>query len=173
MGKHFFSSHCSSFNVSSFLSVKLNFIQHKIIIYFISYWEKFKKEIRVQTDVSIIGKKRRDYNTVERKDGNIQGRGFIHVLSKTGISEEIIHQSDLDWGNQSSKWSLLWCSAFSFFQVKPLKCHEKFTHCISFQAVLKKPIPSDSLRESLLLSLGAIINTYCQIAEQCAEEVRL
>lgn len=35
-------------------------------------------------------------------------------------------------------------------------------------SVLKKPIPNESLHQSLLLSLGAIIHTFCQVGEQCS-----
>ncbi|KAK7112440.1 microsomal triglyceride transfer protein large subunit-like [Littorina saxatilis] len=37
--------------------------------------------------------------------------------------------------------------------------------------VLKKKIPSDTLRESLLLGLASIINTFCQVKDQCKHEV--
>ncbi|BFZ02912.1 hypothetical protein BsWGS_05951 [Bradybaena similaris] len=34
-------------------------------------------------------------------------------------------------------------------------------------SVLKKPVPNDRLRESLLLSLSAIVHTFCQVRDQC------
>lgn len=38
-------------------------------------------------------------------------------------------------------------------------------------SVLKGPVPNSDLRQSLLLSLGAIVNTFCQVADQCQQPV--
>ncbi|GFS09183.1 microsomal triglyceride transfer protein large subunit [Elysia marginata] len=46
--------------------------------------------------------------------------------------------------------------------------HPSETLIADLLSVLKKPIPNESLRQSLLLSLGAIIHTFCQVGEQCS-----
>ncbi|GFO23516.1 microsomal triglyceride transfer protein large subunit [Plakobranchus ocellatus] len=38
-------------------------------------------------------------------------------------------------------------------------------------SVLKKPIPNEDLRQSLLLALGSIVHTFCQVSEQCANPI--
>lgn len=40
-----------------------------------------------------------------------------------------------------------------------------------FIGVLGKPLPSQTLRESLLLGLASMINTYCHVKEQCQQKV--
>ncbi|KAH9508416.1 hypothetical protein Btru_055188 [Bulinus truncatus] len=38
-------------------------------------------------------------------------------------------------------------------------------------SVLKNPIPNGALHESLLLSLGAIVHTFCQVKDQCNQPI--
>ncbi|XP_046364995.2 microsomal triglyceride transfer protein large subunit-like isoform X1 [Haliotis rufescens] len=38
-------------------------------------------------------------------------------------------------------------------------------------AILKKPVPNESLKESLLLATGAVIHTFCQVKDQCTHQV--
>ncbi|CAL1527449.1 unnamed protein product [Lymnaea stagnalis] len=38
-------------------------------------------------------------------------------------------------------------------------------------AIVYKKVPNESLRESLLLSLGAIVHTFCQVKDQCNSKV--
>ena len=36
---------------------------------------------------------------------------------------------------------------------------------------MKKNLVSDTLKESIVLSLGAIVNTYCGYADRCQDQV--
>uniref|UniRef100_A0A2C9LD41 Vitellogenin domain-containing protein n=1 Tax=Biomphalaria glabrata TaxID=6526 RepID=A0A2C9LD41_BIOGL len=49
--------------------------------------------------------------------------------------------------------------------------HPSVTFLEDLLSILKKPIPNESIRESLLLSLGAVVHTFCQVKNQSSHPV--